>query len=200
MTIQERLTTVWKQLTQVPRDRYAELLVIVVVVVALLFAWGVKAGAEARAVHIEVKGFGASYGHNWIREVPKTPEILQIVDPGSGGRFATTITVSALKDTGGAEDVIQAVNQARMPKKELYQSLGMETVQLRERDLLRSEFAYVYVSPDLLNPTVPVVVHGVDYVLPQGDVTYVITCTADEDVFDEAMIELDRFLGSISLG
>ena len=200
MTIQERLTTAWKQLIQVPRDRYAELLVVVAVMVALLLAWGVKAGAEARAVHIETKGFGASYGHNWIREVSKAPEILRIVDPGSGGRFATTITVSALSDAGTAEDVIQAVNQARIPKKELYQSLGTETVQLRQRDLLRNEFAYVYVSPDLLNPTVPVVVHGVDYVLPQGDVTYVITCMADEDVFDEAMIELDRFLGSISLG
>jgi hypothetical protein len=200
MTLKERMTTVWSQLTQVPRDRYAELLVLIVVAVALLFAWGVRAGADARAVHIEVEGFGASYGHNWIREVPFTPEILRITDPGSGGRFATTITVSELGAAGEAGDVARALNQERITKKEMYQSLGTETVQLRKRDLLRNEFAYVYVSPDLLNPTVPVVVHGVDYVLPQGDVTYVITCMADESVFDEAMVEFDRFLRSVSPG
>jgi len=200
MTFQETLTTFWKRLTQVPRDRYAELLVVLVVVVALLFAWGIKAGAEARAVHIEIEGFEASYGHNWIREVSLSPEILKIVDPGSGGRFGTTITVSVLDDAGEAQDVARALNQERILKRELYRSISLETVQLRKRDLLRNEFAYVYVSPDLLNPTVPVVVHGTDYILPQGDVTYVITCMADESVFDEAMVEFDRFLRSVSPG
>lgn len=200
MAFKERLAGVWKAVASGPRDRYAELLVVGVVVVSLLLAWGVKAGAETRAVHIVVDGFAASYGHNWIREVPYAPEILRIVDPGSGGRFATTITVSVFEGAAGPEDVARELNQARIPKKELYQALGAGTVQLRQRDLYRSEFAYVYVSPDLLKPTVPVVVHGVDYVLPQGDVTYVITLVADESVIDEAMVEFDRFLGSVSPG
>ena len=200
MTFKERMTTVWSQLTQVPRDRYAELLVVIVVAVALLFAWGVRAGAEARAVHIETEGFGASYGHNWIREVHFAPEILRIVDPGSGGRFATTITVSKLEAAGEAVDVAGALNQERTTKKELYQALGTETVQLRKRDLLRNEFAYVYVSPDLLNPTVPVVVHGVDYVFRHGAVTYVITLLADESAYDQARGEFERFLDSVTPG
>jgi hypothetical protein len=200
MAFKDRLVGVWKAVAGGPRDRYAELLVVVFVTISLLLAWGVKAGAEARAVHIAVDGFEASYGHNWIREVPTAPEILRIANPGSGGRFATTIAVSVLQDAGEPEDVARGLHQARIPKKELYQVLDTDTVQLRGRELYRSEFAYVYVSPDLLNPTVPVVVHGVDYLLAQGDVTYVMTLVADENVFDEAMTEFDRFLGSFSPG
>jgi hypothetical protein len=37
----------------------------------------------------------------------------------------------------------------------------------------------------------------VDTVLPQG--SFVVTCLADEQVYDEAMVDLDRFLSSISL-
>jgi hypothetical protein len=56
------------------------------------------------------------------------------------------------------------------------------------------------VSPDLLNPDLPVVVHGVDYVLSHGAKTYVITCESTGDAFDEALGDLKRFLNSISIG
>ena len=76
--------------------------------------------------------------------------------------------------------------------------LDQEVSSARKRDLYRAEFAYVYASPDLLNPTVPVVVHGVDVLLAQGSETYVITLTTDDLAFDEAMGALDRFLQAFS--
>ena len=65
-----------------PRDRYAELLVFLGVFIALLVAWGVKAGAQARAVHIDVDGFQASYGHDWIRKKTAAPEISNAAPTG----------------------------------------------------------------------------------------------------------------------
>ena len=183
-----------------PRDRYAELLVIVVVVVALIVAWGVKAGAEARAVHIELEGFKASYGHNWIREQTSAPEILKISDPGSNSRFLTTIVVRKLENAADKQEVARALNQTRLREKELYQFLEDETVQWRGRETHRNYFAYVHTTPDLLKPKLPVVVHGVDYVFAHGDMTYVITLTADEAVYDQALIEFERFLNSVTPG
>lgn len=197
MAITKRSATIREQLTAVPRDRYAELLVVVITAIALIVAWGVKAGAESRAVHIAIDGFAASYSHNWIREESFSPEILRIVDPASGARFPTTIVVSTAQGDGDAEQVIRALHHDRTLRKEMYQILGSTAVRLQAWDVYRSEFAYVYASPDLLNPTVPVVVHGVDHILPQG--TFVVTCLADESVYDEAMADLDRFLISISL-
>ena len=183
-----------------PRDRYAEVLVIIVVAAALLVAWGVKAGAEARAVHIEVEGVKASYGHNWIREESTSPQVLKIVDPGAGARFRTTITVTKLEDAESNEETAQALNQTRLTKKELYRLLTGEIIQWRGRETYRNDFAYVYVSPDLLNPKVPVVLRGVDYIFQHGSVTYTITCLADESVYDEALVEFERFLKSFAPG
>jgi hypothetical protein len=56
----------------------------------------------------------------------------------------------------------------------------------------------VYVSPDLLNPAVPVVLHGVDYVFQHGAATYVITFLADEHVYDQAWGQFERFLRAFS--
>jgi hypothetical protein len=177
-----------------PRDRYAELLVVVVVIAALVVGWGVKAGAESRVVHIEGTGFKASYGQNWVREQPKQPEVLKITDPGSGARFHTTITVSRLENAGPNQQVAMSLNQERASDRQLYQILGGETIQWRGRETYRNDFAYVYVSPDLLNPTVPVVLHGVDYVFQHGSAIYVITCLADESVYDQAWGQFERFL------
>jgi hypothetical protein len=183
-----------------PRDRYAEALVVIVVIVALILAWGVKAGAESRAVHFETQGLKASYKHDWIRDKPASPEVLKIVDPSAGARFRTTIAVSRLEDAGTYQDVAKALNQKRLQEKELYQFLERDVVQLRGQEAYRNEFAYVYVSPDLLNPSVPVVLHGVDTILQHGTTTFVITLLADESVYEEASIELERFLNTVTPG
>jgi hypothetical protein len=181
-----------------PRDRYAELLVVAVVIVSLLIGWGVKAGADARVVHIEDTGFGASYGYNWVREQPKPPEVLRIADPESGARFQTTITVSKLENAGPIQQVAASLNQERAGNRQLYQILGGETIQWRGRETYRNNYAYVYVSPGLLNPVVPAVLHGVDYVFQHGSATYVITCLADERVYDQALVQFERFLRAFS--
>lgn len=181
-----------------PRDRYAELLVIIVVIAALILAWGVKAGAEARAVHIEVEGFKASYGYNWHRETATSPYILAISDPASGARFHTTITVQKLTNAGSNEVIARSLNQARLQDWELYRALKEESIQWRGQQAYRNTFAYVYVSPDLLNPEVPVVLHGVDHIFQYGSNTYIITCQADESVYDKAMVQFERFLASVT--
>ncbi len=186
-------------LSQLPRDQFAELVVVAVVIVALLAGWAVKAGAEARAVHIEIAGFGASYGYDWIREQSIAPEILRIVDPGSGARYPTTISVRAIEPGADAQETANTLNQERSIREKLYQVLGTDEFKLRRRTFYQNDFAYVYASPDLLNPTLPVVVHGTDAILPHGGTTYVITCLADEAAYMEAQEALTRFLRSISI-
>jgi hypothetical protein len=183
-----------------PRDRYAELLVIVAVIASLAVGWGVKAGAEARAVRFESAVLQVRYGHNWVRETSLPPELIRIVDPDSGGRFRTTITVSRLDGTGVEADVARALNQARMRDEEMFRALSASQIEWRGRQVYRNEFAYVYASPDLLNPRSPVVVRGVDYVFRHGDAVYVTTCIADEGVYDEALTDFQRFLKSLTPG
>jgi hypothetical protein len=200
MSWRERVRAVRDGLLCGPRDRYAEALVVIVVAVSLLVAWGVKAGAESRAVHIEMEGFGASYGHNWIRSEVMPPETLKIVDPASGARFPTTITVRILEGAGAEAETARALDQARLDEKEMYQPMAGGETELRGRTVYRSEFAYVHVSPDLLNPDLPVVVHGIDYVLSHEGKVYVITCVSAADAFEEAKGDLERFLDSVTFG
>jgi hypothetical protein len=200
MSWKERALSLRDGLVRVPRDRYAEVLVLVVVALSLLVAWGVKAGAEARAVHIEMEALGASYGYNWIRSEVVPPEALKIVDPASGARFPTTITVRILEGGGTQEETARALDQARRAEKELYRPLAGGETELRGRSVYRNEFAYVHMSPDLLNPDLPVVVHGVDHVLSHGNKVYVITCVAAGEAFEKAMGDLERFLNSITIG
>lgn len=180
-----------------PRDRYAELLVWVVVLVALLLGWGVKAGAEARAVHIQFDGLRVSYGHNWIREPVTPPDLLKISNPGADARFKTTITVSAWP-AESPESAAKALNQRRLQIHQLYQFLGGETISWRGQEAYRNQFAYVYVSPDLLRPRVPVVLHGMDHLFVYGDRLYVITVLSDESVYNEALVEWERLLNSLA--
>jgi len=183
-----------------PRDRFAEWLVIALVLVALLVGWGIKSGAESLAVEIRVQDFQARYGYNWIRKEAKASDLLEIADPGSGGRIPTTITVKELEETGSNVEVAQLLNQVRLGEKELYRSIQGATIDWRGRQAYRNDFAYVYVTPDLLRPTVPVVLHGTDHIFPHGSRTYVITMVADESVYDEAMVEFERFLDSVKPG
>jgi len=191
------MTKIESQAGKTPRDRYAELLVVIVVLAALLLAWGVKAGAEARAVHIQVDGLQVSYGHNWIREQVSAPDLLKISNPSTDARFKTTITISAVA-AETPEAVARMLNQRRLQTQELYQFLGSETLTWRGREAYRNQFAYVYVSPDLLKPRVPVVLHGIDHLFAQGDKLYVITLLSEESVYDEAVLEWQRLLNSIA--
>jgi len=203
MTLAQRISHWFSQiktrLSQLPRDRFAEILVVTVMIVALLAGWAVKAGAEARVVHIEIAGFGASYGYDWIRDQSIAPKVLRIVDPGSGARFPTTISVRVIEPGLDAQETASALNQERSIQEKLYQVLGTDEFKLRRRTFYQNDFAYVYVSPDLLNPTLPVVVHGTDAILPHGGTTYVITCIADEAAYTEAQAALTQFLRSISI-
>jgi hypothetical protein len=187
-----------KETRSIPRDRYAEVLVVVMVALALLVAWGVKAGAESRAVQIELATLRVRYGYDWIREQPTSPEVLKIVDPGSGARFQTTIVVSELTGMSANDQVAQLLNSSRLRERSFYQVLDGGTIEWRGRETYRNSFAYVDVSPDLLNPTVPVVVHGIDYVFQHGSTTFVITCLADEGVYDDALVQFERFLNSFT--
>jgi len=100
-----------------PRDRFAEWLVIALVLVALLVGWGIKSGAESLAVEIRVQDFQARYGYNWIRKEAKASDLLEIADPGSGGRIPTTITVKELEETGSNVEVAQLLNRCGWVKR-----------------------------------------------------------------------------------
>ncbi len=182
-----------------PRDRYAEVLVVAIVIIALALGWMVKVWAEGRVVRIRVDGLQAGYPQNWIREEPAPPEILKISNPRSGGRFPTTITVSRLDNAGSCEEMAGSLNRSRLDDKALYQFLEGESVQWRGEKAYRNYFTYVHVSPDIINPQLPVVVHGVDHVFKRGSTTFVITCVADESVYDEAMADCDRFIESVTV-
>lgn len=198
MTAENRMDQKKTQRAAVPRDRYAELLVVLIVAVSLVVAWGVKAGAESRAVRFENDQITTSYDSSWILRQPTPPEMLRIVDPASSPRFLSTITVSTLASAGGGQDVAQMLNQSRLLNRDLYQVIDGSEVEMRGRDLWQNDFAYVYTSPDLMRPTVPVVVHGVDYILLHGDSAYVVTCMAAESAFDTAMAACSRFMNAFS--
>ena len=70
-------------------DRYAEISVLVLTVVALLAGWLYKSNVENRSIAFDSNGITARAPQGWLQAQPTGDEILHTTDISSGG-FGTT--------------------------------------------------------------------------------------------------------------
>jgi hypothetical protein len=179
------------------RDRWAELAVVVLVLVALLLGIALRQRVMFGTVPFEAGGVSGDCPARWLRQTGDDP-ILRVEDP-LGGPFDTVIElrVVALAEEAEAALALDSLALDRARGSSSYQNLGTETVLVGEELAVQRRFVYVYDDPNPYLQNLPVVVQGVDLALRDGGRVILATLLAAADEFDDEQARFVDFVRSL---
>lgn len=168
------------------RDRWADLAVFAVVVLALLLGVWLRDAAlfRTRSFSVSDAGIAGEYPAMWLHEFGTEP-LLRLRDP-LGGAFDTRLELRSrpLADDVVPTLVLDALSLERAAEVEIYSTLRTEEVLLDGVVAVQRSFVYVQVDQNPYLDRLPVTVKGVDLVLRDGGRVVVVTYLAEADMFD----------------
>lgn len=202
------------------RDRWADWLVIGIVVVALLLGWAVKAWAEGSAGSFTdpETGLTLRYPVGWLTGSAED-YVFKARDPHSGP-FKITYQVTADKlDPARPMSLLDAVNATTLGRARqltAFRLLDIESVDEEGQPLLAdidaeggeykapsaiwSRYVYIEEKPDPFAESLPAVVLGLDYTTVKGEYLYTFTLRASEADFDRAEKDFRAFIQDAGFG
>ena len=185
------------------RDRWVSWIVIAVTAVALILGWFLKTAAEGRTAVYEAEGLRVRYPADWVRADPRPPLLLQVEDRWATP-YRTTLTLARRPVPPGAVKVLPIIEDTLALERgrnwTAYRVLGMEgNIPIDGNSGMRVAFAYVEPNPNPFLETLPVVMHGEDYLFSMGDGVYIATLTAAEPNYAQAQKALKAFLRSLQV-
>lgn len=179
-------------------DRYAEIAVIVVTVIALLFGWYYKSSIENASVPFDVDGITAEVPKGWLQNTSDT-ELLRAIDINSSGFGATyVIHTIAITNDATASEVASIVTLDHAQNLLAFRVQDQREVKVYGRDAYEISYVYVESNPDLTHNSIPSVVRGVDYVFLNSERAVVVSFQADEKNYNLDFGRFERFLKSLS--
>jgi hypothetical protein len=172
-------------------DRFAEIAVMVLTIVALLVGWNFKASVENRSVAFEANGISAQAPKGWRQAQATGDELLRTTDLSSNG-FGTTYII---RQTPVAEDATEGGVASLMTleygqKLTAFRVLDQREVTVNGQKAYELRYVFVESNPDLTHASAPKVVYGLDYIYLNGANAVVVSYRAEEKNFD---VDLDRF-------
>lgn len=173
-------------------DRYAEITVIAVTLIALLFGWFYKSSIENASLPFNASGVTAEAPSGWLQPQPSGNELFRAVDINSGG-FGTTYIISkiTIADDVPALEVASIVALAHAQDLLAFRVLNQQEVQVYGRTAYELSYVFVESNPDLTHSELPKVVRGTDYIFVNAGEAVVVSYQADEKNYD---LDLNRFL------
>lgn len=181
-------------------DRFAEITVILVTVIALVAGWFYKLGIENASIPFSVEGITAQAPKNWLQSEVSGNEILHTLDINSSG-FPTTYMISQIAITSEATSSEVASNVAfeRAQKLLAFRMLDQQEVtDINGRSAYMLSYVFVESNPDLTHAQIPSVVRGIDLIYLAGDRAVVVSFQADENDYDLDLGRFYTFLKSIN--
>lgn len=179
-------------------DRFAEITVVTVTVIALLAGWFYKSSVENRSVSFEASGISAQTPAGWLQAETQGDEVLHVFDISSDG-FNTTYIVRkfpvAADTTVGQLPSLLTLERGQQLT--AYRVLDQQPVTENGRDAYEISYVFVESNPDLTHAQLPMVVRGVDYIFLNGDQAIVVTYWAGEANFDLDLGRFQLFLQSL---
>lgn len=173
-------------------DRYAEIAVIVVTVIALVVGWFYKTSIENASLPFSVDGMTVEAPKGWLQPQTSGNELLRTVDINSTG-FGTTYVISkiTIAEDVPALEVASIVALAHAQDLLAFRVLSQQEVQVYGRTAYELSYVFVESNPDLTNSNLPRVVRGTDYIFVNNGQALVVSYQADEKNYD---LDLNRFL------
>jgi len=172
--------------------------------VLLIAGWTMKSAVEGRmSVFADPAGsLRVSYPARWLA-VPGSTALLDVRDPISGADIPTGLTVT--KEPRGQEQNLDQIARAgilaRTKQLDMYRVLSADPIKVAGKNAV--EVRYVFVADPrgavLELQRIPVVVRGVELVVPVDQTVYHIDLRADNAAFDAVRRDLDRIVSGIQL-
>ena len=180
-------------------DRYAEITVILITVIALIAGWFYKSSVENSSVPFNVEGITAQAPKGWLQSEPDGEELLRTTDRSSSGYNTTYILrkMPLAADTSAAQ-VSNLMTLEHGQDLLAFRVLDQREVTVYGRTAYEVSYVYVESNPDLTHKNIPSVVRGIDYIYMNGDNAVVVSYWADDRNFDIDLGRFHRFLQSIN--
>lgn len=179
-------------------DRYAEIAVIALTLVALLAGGLYMGSVENRSLPFEADGIKASVPAGWIQSEPGGDVILQARERASAG-FQTTymVTRQLTSADGGQNEAISLLTLKYGQELTAFRILSQQAVTVNGRDAYEITYAYVESDPNVSHADLPVVVRGVDYIFFAEGGAVIATYRASEAEYEGGLNAFHRFINSM---
>ena len=173
-------------------DRFAEITVVLVTLVALTAGWFFKSSVENAAVPFEAEGITAEAPKGWLQAGAEGDILLRTVDINSNGFGATYIVRQiAITSDATASEVASLLTLEHAQNLTAFRMLDQqEAKDINGRDAYMINYVFVESNPDVTHVDIPSVVRGKDLVYLNGDRAIVVSFQADENNYD---LDLGRF-------
>jgi hypothetical protein len=178
-------------------DRYAEITVVVVTVIALLIGWFYKSSVENRSVTFESDGVSAAVPDGWLQSQAEG-DIIRATDRASAG-FPTTYAISKLAIAAEVTPVQAASFQTTDRSQQLtgFRVLNQQTVLVNGQEAYQVSYVFVDYNPNAIQADIPSVVRGVDYIFVKNGQAITVSYWADEHEYEVGLNLFNRFLSSV---
>ena len=179
-------------------DRFAEVTVVVVTVIALLAGWMFKSGVENRSVSFNVNGISGQAPTGWLQAQVQGDEVLHIADISSGD-FSTTYIVRKFPIAPDATfgQVSSLLTLEHGQQLTAFRVLDQQRVTVAGREAYEISYVFVESNPNLTHAQLPMVVRGVDTIFFNGDQAAVVTYWAGAESFELDLGRFQLFLRSL---
>lgn len=172
--------------------------------VLLVAGWGLKSTVDGRMIAFAdpQSSLRVRYPAGWL-PTPNSTALLDVRDPLSGAGVPTTLIVTRepLLAERRLDQIVRAGILTRMRQLDMYRELSARPVKVAGKDAVAVSYAFVADPHEtvLEAQRIPVVVRGMEYVVPTGTIVYRIDFRAADGVFDAARPTLERILQEIQL-
>lgn len=182
----------------------AEWMVILLVAIALIAGWGLKASAENAVERYSANGITLSYPAHWMPSRPSDGS-LRFRDTQAGGVPATiTVRPASACSAEAAAATVAAEAEGLIlthgSNLTAYSTLSTASAAFRGQPARRVSYAYVQDNANAFLQSLPVVMLGEDLVTYQQGQVYVISLRATQGEFAAAQGKFEALLGSIAFG
>lgn len=179
-------------------DRFAEVTVIAVTIIALLAGWFYKSSIENRSMSFDVNGISGQAPAGWLQARAQGDEVLHTLDISAGG-FSTTYIVRKFPiaaDTPFGQ-IASLLTLERGQQLTAFRVLDQKRVTVAGREAYEVSYVFVESNPNLTHAQLPMVVHGVDTIFINGDQAAVVTYWAGAENFELDLGRFQLFLRSL---
>ncbi|MBN8654096.1 MAG: hypothetical protein J0M11_00055 [Anaerolineae bacterium] len=173
-------------------DRFAEITVVLVTLVALTAGWFFKSSVENASVPFEAEGIRAEAPKGWLQAGAEGDILMRTVDINSSGFGATyTIRQIAITSEATTSEVASLLTLEHAQNLTAFRMLDQQEVKdSNGRNAYIINYVFVESNPDVTHAEIPSVVRGKDIVYLNGERAVVVSFQADENNYD---LDLGRF-------
>lgn len=173
-------------------DRFAEITVVLVTLVALTTGWFFKSSVENASVPFEAEGITAEAPKGWLQAGAEGDILMRTVDINSSGFGATyTIRQIAITSEATTSEVASLLTLEHAQNLTAFRMLDQQEVKdSNGRNAYIINYVFVESNPDVTHAEIPSVVRGKDIVYLNGERAVVVSFQADENNYD---LDLGRF-------